>query len=212
MSGAALVRNCWAVALLSIPPAASAEEPSETARRVLAGLSLEAKVGQVLMPRAPAEFRNLADPERRELLEMAESGRLGGVVVFAGSPGGTRGITTALQDAAPLPVLVAADYEWGTPMRTAGGVRFPPAMQAAAAPDPAALERQGRIVAREARAVLDRRRPVERDHPIRLLAQPIQPSRLRPNRLRWRQWDTGSSSFSKMWSYQPKTVWIHPIF
>ncbi|MXX85458.1 MAG: serine hydrolase [Acidobacteria bacterium] len=153
MSRAALVRNCWAVALLSIPPAASAEEPSETARRVLAGLTLEAKVGQVLMPRAPAEFRNLADPERRELLEMAESGRLGGVVVFAGSPGGTRGITTALQDAAPLPVLVAADYEWGTPMRTAGGVRFPPAMQAAAAPDPAALERQGRIVAREARAV-----------------------------------------------------------
>ena len=153
MSGAALVRNCCTLAVLLVPSGLGAEEPSETARRVLAGLTLEAKVGQVLMPRAPAEFRNLADPERRALLEMAEAGRLGGVVVFAGTPEGTREITTALQGAAPLPVLVAADYEWGTPMRTAGGTRFPPAMQLAAAPDPAALERQGRIVAREARAV-----------------------------------------------------------
>ena len=144
---------CWIGLLLATAPAWSAEEPRETAHRVLAGLTLEEKVGQVLMPRAPAEFRHVADPERRELLEMAKAGRLGGVVVFAGSPEGTREITTALQGAAPLPVLVAADYEWGTPMRTAGGVRFPPAMQAAASPDPAALERQGRIVAREARAV-----------------------------------------------------------
>lgn len=153
MRGASLVRNCLTGLVLLAPSAGSAEEPRETARRVLAGLDLEAKVGQVLMPRAPAEFTNAADPERRELLAMATAGRLGGVVVFAGSPEGTREITTALQEAAPLPVLVAADYEWGTPMRTAGGTRFPSAMQAAAAPDPAALERQGRIVAREARAV-----------------------------------------------------------
>ena len=130
-----------------------APQPADTARRALAGLTLEEKVGQVLMPRAPAEFRNAADPERRELLELAEAGRIGGVVVFAGTPEGTRGMAAALQSVAPVPLLIAADYEWGTPMRTAGGVRFPPAMQAAAAPDPAALERQGRIVAREARAV-----------------------------------------------------------
>ncbi len=148
-----LAGNLSAWLLLLGVSAGSAEEPGETARRVLNGLSLEEKVGQLLMPRAPAEFRNLRDRERRELIELAESGRLGGVVVFAGSPEGTREITTALQSAAPLPVLVAADYEWGTPMRTAGGTRFPSAMQAAAAPDPAALERQGRIVAREARAV-----------------------------------------------------------
>ena len=151
--GAALVRSSGLWLVLAAATGGSAQEPSEVARRVLAGLTLEEKVGQVLMPRAPAEFRNLADRERRELIGMAEAGRLGGVVVFAGSPEGTREITTALQDAAPLPVLVAADYEWGTPMRTAGGVRFPPAMQAAASPDPGALERQGRIVAREARAV-----------------------------------------------------------
>lgn len=145
------VAACWL--LLSGAPAWGAQSPAETARRVLRDLSLEEKVGQVLMPRAPAEFRNVADPERQELLQLAETGRLGGVVVFAGTPGGTRGMTSALQSVAPVPLLVAADYEWGTPMRTAGGVRFPPAMQAGAAPDPVALERQGRIVAREARAV-----------------------------------------------------------
>ena len=129
MRRAALVRNCWTLLLLLAPPVWSAQEPGEAARRVLAGLDIEEKVGQVLMPRAPAVFTNGADPERQALLAMAEAGRLGGVVVFAGSPEGTREITSALQDAAPLPVLVAADYEWGTPMRTAGGTRFPPAMQ-----------------------------------------------------------------------------------
>lgn len=141
-----------ALALVAALPVAG-EEPSEVARRVLAGLDLEAKIGQVLLPRAPAEFRNEADPGRRRILALAESGRIGGAVVFAGSPDGTRDMTSALQSVAPLPLLVAADYEWGTAMRTAGGIRFPPAMQAAAAPDPAALGRQGRIVAREARAV-----------------------------------------------------------
>ena len=139
--------------LVSAAPAWSAQSPAETARRVLQGLSLEEKVGQLLMPRAPADFRNVADAELRGLLELAAAGHLGGVVVFAGSPEGTRDMTAALQEVAPVPLLVGADYEWGTPMRTAGGVRFPPAMQSGAAPDPAALERQGRIVAREARAV-----------------------------------------------------------
>ena len=136
------------------PPAAPGQSgPTEVAREVLAGLDLEAKVGQVLAPRAPAEFRHEGDPERRALLALAESGRIGGAVVFAGTPGGTREMTAALQSVAPLPLLIGADYEWGTAMRTAGGTRFPPAMQAAAAPDPESLERQGRIVAREARAV-----------------------------------------------------------
>ena len=146
-------RNVWWVLFLAAAPAWGSQSSSETARRVLRDLSLEAKVGQVLMPRAPAEFRNAADPERQQLLALARTGRLGGVVVFAGTPAGTRAMTSALQDAAPVPLLVAADYEWGTPMRTAGGVRFPPAMQSGAAPDPAAVERQGRTVAREARAL-----------------------------------------------------------
>ena len=53
---------------LGPPPAPGQSEPAEVAREVLAGLDLEAKVGQVLAPRAPAEFRHEGDPERRALL------------------------------------------------------------------------------------------------------------------------------------------------
>lgn len=141
------------VAQLAASGTAAAEDAAATARAVLARLDLEARVGQLILPRAPSRFLNRDDPERLQLLEMARSGRIGGAVVFAGTPEGTLAVTTGLQEAAPLPVLIAADYEWGTAMRTEGGVRFPPAMQAGAAPDPAALERQGRIVAREARAL-----------------------------------------------------------
>lgn len=129
------------------------DDPAAKARSVLAGLDHETKAGQIILPRAPAVFRHEADPRRRHLLELAEAGRIGGAIVFAGTPEATRGLSSALQSVAPLPVLVAADYEWGTAMRTAGGTRFPPAMQAGAAPDPDALFRQGEIVGREARAV-----------------------------------------------------------
>ncbi len=141
------------VAPLLAPGAGLAGDPATTARETLARLDLEAKVGQLILPRAPARFLNTGDPELEALLEMAREGRIGGAVVFAGSPEGTLWMTTALQAAAPLPALIAADFEWGTAMRTEGGVRFPPAMQAGASPDPAAQERQGRIVAREARAL-----------------------------------------------------------
>ena len=150
---------CGGVLLVMLATAAAAagsaraQDPAATARAALARLDLEARVGQLILPRAPARFLNREDPERLRLLEMARSGRIGGAVVFAGTPEGTLAVTTALQEAAPLPLLIGADYEWGTAMRTEGGVRFPPAMQAGAAPDPTALERQGRIVAREARAL-----------------------------------------------------------
>ncbi len=123
------------------------------ARRTLERMDLEERVGQLVMPRAPASFRHDADPEWRELLDLAASGRIGGVVVFAGTPEGTRDVTRALAAASPVAPLVAADYEWGTAMRTEGGLRFPPALQAGAEPDPDAAYRQGAIIAREARAV-----------------------------------------------------------
>ncbi len=116
-------------------------------------MSLEERVGQLVMPRAPARFHNERDPEWRSLLALAASGQIGGVVVFAGNPEGTRNVTRALSEAANVPMLVAADYEWGSAMRTEGGIRFPPAMQAGAEPDPEALYRQGAITARESRAV-----------------------------------------------------------
>ncbi len=125
----------------------------DAAQRILSRMDLPERVGQLVMPRAPARFRNDADPEWRALLGLAASGRIGGVVVFAGSPEGTRKVTEALREAANVPPLVAADYEWGSAMRTEGGVRFPPALQAGAAPDSEALYRQGAIIAREARAV-----------------------------------------------------------
>lgn len=138
---------------VTMPARQTDEAARRAAEEVLSGLDLAEKAGQIILPRAPAVFLNEADPTLRQLLALAEAGRIGGAVVFAGTPEATRNLSSALQGASPLPILVAADYEWGSAMRTAGGVRFPPAMQAGAAPDPEALFRQGEIVGREARAV-----------------------------------------------------------
>ena len=134
-------------------PAMAEADPARIARDALAGLDLAAKAGQLILPRAPATFRNESDPEIRALIDLAANGRIGGAVLFAGTPEATRNVTEEMQRRAPLPLLFGGDYEWGVAMRTAGGIRFPPAMQAGAAPDPDAMFRQGEIVAREARAL-----------------------------------------------------------
>jgi beta-glucosidase-like glycosyl hydrolase len=58
-----------------------------------------------------------------------------------------------LQQAAALPLLVAADFEWGLGMRIAGATTFPRAMAFGAAGDDALAREAGRIIGTEARAI-----------------------------------------------------------
>ncbi len=47
---------------------------------------------------------------------------------FQGEPFGTAAIANRLQEAAPMPLLMASDYEWGAAMRVEGASQFPTAM------------------------------------------------------------------------------------
>jgi beta-N-acetylhexosaminidase len=129
-------------------------------RETLAGLTLEQKVGQLVMPRLDGGFQHRDHPQLVELEEAARGGRIGGVVVFAGDPRSTAAAVARLQRASAVPLLVASDYEWGAAMRLDGATRFPRAMAAGAAALGWGLEEtrtlvreMGAITAREARAV-----------------------------------------------------------
>jgi beta-N-acetylhexosaminidase len=116
-------------------------------------MTLEKKIGQLIFP----QLRLDADSE---LLErwVGELG-VGGVLVGIGSPAGVAARLNELQTQAEIPLLAAADLEYGAGMRLRaldaherGGTVLPFPLGIAASADPALAQAAGRVTATEARA------------------------------------------------------------
>jgi beta-N-acetylhexosaminidase len=131
----------------------------------LARMSLEERVGQMLMAHLGGSFDNMRGHAMQEALRLVTDAHVGGFVVGLGSPLDVAVKLNALQGAARLPLVVAADLEWGAGMRLwrptylpygtegGGGTALPFNMGIAATGDPLQAELAGRITAVEARAV-----------------------------------------------------------
>ena len=85
-------------------------------------LTLDEKVGQVLMPRGNFSGRGY-EPEK--LKEWIRDYKLGGLVFFAGQPTMQAQITNELQRISKVPLMIGVDMEWGLAMRLDSTVRFP---------------------------------------------------------------------------------------
>ncbi len=133
------------------PPTLEAEHA--WARETLAGMSLEEKVGQMILARSDGVFLHEDHPEYRRLEELVAQGRVGGVVFFRGHPFSTAALANRLQDEARLPLLMASDYEWGAAFRVEGSTRFPTAMAIGAGGDEEDARFQAEVTAGEARAM-----------------------------------------------------------
>ena len=129
--------------------------------QTLKRMTLEEKLGQLLMVYYYGGFLSAESPQYRDLLREVEQSHVGGFVVQThGSPLGversqvypTAALANQLQSHAKIPLLVAADFERGTAMRLEEGTSFPYAMGVAAAGNPQDAYTMGRITAREARA------------------------------------------------------------
>jgi len=80
----------------------------------------------LVMPRADANKWSSA-AYRQQLFDLVDRG-VGGIAVFHGTLDDTATMIADLQRRARQPLLIAADYEYGLPMRLEGGVAFPRAM------------------------------------------------------------------------------------
>ena len=146
------------------PPAKSVNKDAEKwADKALRAMSVEEKVGQLIMVRAYAEFQNAQAPAYLELRDQVQKYHLGavlltvrqdGFVLLRNQPYEAAMETNQLQRDAKLPLLVAADFERGLSMRLFATPNFPHAMAFSATPDPVANEEKfAQIVARESRAI-----------------------------------------------------------
>ncbi len=131
------------------------------ARQTLARMSLDEKLGQMIMVYYWGRFTSTEDPDFREILREVRENHVGGIILQAKrTPMGversqvypTAALSNELQRAAELPLFVAADFENGTAMRLADGTSLPSAMAVAATGNPRDAFTAGKITAIEARA------------------------------------------------------------
>jgi len=132
------------------------------AATTLRKMTLEEKIGQMIMPWARVEFMNVNGPDYLQLREEMRQYHVGGfgVTVFTegsallkSQPFEAAAMTNALQRDSKYPLLFAADFERGVSVRLTGATGFPAAMAFGAAGDPKLAKEFGRITAEEARAV-----------------------------------------------------------
>jgi beta-N-acetylhexosaminidase len=143
-------------------PVALDREGERWAEKTLEKLTLEEKVGQMLMVWARGEFLNVQDPEYQQLRDELYKYHLGGfgftVPVQSGllkksEPYEAAALINGLQRESRVPLIFAADFERGVAMRLNGATEFPQAMAFGAAGKPEYSEQFGRITAEEARAI-----------------------------------------------------------
>jgi beta-N-acetylhexosaminidase len=135
------------------------------ADHALEELTLEEKVGQLLMPWVLGDFAPEGTASHQRVLAFIEKFKVGGLIMSVGTPIEVAAKLNDLQGHSDLPLLVAADLETGAGFRMRGAVHMPGSIDLGGATDFPSLmavgatgqERMayemGRITALEARAV-----------------------------------------------------------
>jgi beta-N-acetylhexosaminidase len=132
-------------------------EPSaaswKAAEKVLAKMSVEEKVGQLIQVGINARFANQDSDYFQDLKRHVVSNRIGGIIVFGAPMYETVHLVNRMQENAKIPLLIAVDAETGIGMRFFDAANFPWNMAVAATENPDYAFRMGVVTGREARAM-----------------------------------------------------------
>lgn len=132
------------------------------ANKTLQKMSVEEKVGQMIMVWAKVQFMNVDSPDYLQLRNEMAKYHVGGFgvtvptegpLLLKSEPLETAELTNRLQKDSKYPLIFAADFERGLTMRLNGGSAFPAAMAFGAAGDANLAKQFGQISAQEARAI-----------------------------------------------------------
>lgn len=141
-----------AAAPRAISPAAG-QEADAWVERTLAGLTLERKVAQLVSAPIDGVYVARDHPTRRRWHELSRDHGIGAFVVYGGTPHETAHLLNQLQQAAAVPLLVAADFEGGPGQQFAGASEFPANMALGAIGSEELAYAVGRAGALEGRAI-----------------------------------------------------------
>ncbi len=132
-------------------------EPSKKAwkeaDKLLAKMSVEEKVGQLVHVGINARFSNQDSDYFKEIQRQVVQNHVGGIIFFGAPIYETTILANRMQQNAKVPLLMALDAETGIGMRFEDATNFPWAMAIAATGDPEFARRVGVITGREAKAI-----------------------------------------------------------
>src|SRR5262245_15829960 len=121
--------------------------------KTLRSLTLEEKIGQMIVAEANVVFWNREGAEYRKLRHHIVDNRVGGVILFRSQVWPAAVVTNRWQEMAKIPLLISADLEMGPGMRLDDTPWWAPNMAVAATGDPKWARLQGEATAMQARAV-----------------------------------------------------------
>ena len=142
------------IAFLGAPPQPQPTLPPLTRAPVIGSLSVRERAAQLVMPWIGGEYWPIHNAAMQTALRLAAEQGVGGFVLGIGnSPYDVAEKVNALQRAARLPLLIAADLESGPAMRFRGGTAFPGNMALGATGRELDAYQVGRVTALEGRAL-----------------------------------------------------------
>lgn len=144
--------------LRPVPPVApvhalTVHDRSHWVDSVLASMSVEEKIGQMMMVGVSGHYFSTSTDQFARLERLVQERHIGGVILWRGDVFESTIRLNTLQAMSRLPLLVSADLERGVPMRVRRGTPFPDAMAIGATRNTQYAYDVGRAIAREARAL-----------------------------------------------------------
>ena len=128
------------------PNPAFLEGPTPWADSMLATLSLDERIAQLMMV---AAWSNKGREHVRQIEDLVRERNIGGLIFFQGGPVRQAVLTNRYQRMARTPLLVGMDLEWGLGMRLDSTMRFPKQMTLGALQDDSRIEAMGTEIARQ---------------------------------------------------------------
>jgi beta-N-acetylhexosaminidase len=132
---------------------ASHEEALKWADDTLAQLTLEKKIGQIICPDIAGGYIADDDIRLEKWAGLARDLGVGMFVLYGGTPRDVAHLLNRLQKEAPLPILMAADFEGGPGQQVAGASEFPANMAFAAAGSEDLMYEAAKVGGTEGRAM-----------------------------------------------------------
>jgi beta-N-acetylhexosaminidase len=121
--------------------------------KTLRSLTLNEKIGQMIIAEANVVFWNREGAEYRKLRHHIVDNKVGGVILFRSQVWPAAVVTNRWQEMAKTPLLISADLEMGPGMRLDDTPWWAPNMAVGATGDPTWARLQGAATAMQARAV-----------------------------------------------------------
>lgn len=122
-------------------------------RKTLRSLTLDEKIGQMILADANIVFWNRESDEYKKLQHQIVDNKVGGVLIFRSEVWPTAVITNRWQEMAKIPLLMSSDLEMGAGMRFDNTPWWAPNMAVAATGETKWARLQGEATALQARAM-----------------------------------------------------------